>query len=143
MRQILRFRCRRVCFSSLCSVHAAVILTMYIFSTFTFSAPPVIIKSDQTTIIGDRGATVELRCPAIGNPQPTITWRKNHRAIAIDGIKFKQKNTGALVISSLLPLDSGTYLCTAKNPTGQDFLILTLHVYSKFNCTSLKFDSAL
>ncbi|KAL9989079.1 hypothetical protein ACROYT_G003587 [Oculina patagonica] len=91
--------------------------------------PPVIIKPDKTTIIGDRGGTVELRCPAIGNPQPSITWRKNHRSIAVDGIKFKQKDSGALVISSLLPLDSGTYLCTAKNPTGQDFLILTLYVY--------------
>lgn len=104
---------------------------MLVLSVFMFSAPPVIIKPEKTTIIGDRNGTVELECPAIGNPQPTITWRKNRRSIAIDGTKFRQKDTGALVISSLLPLDSGTYLCTAKNPTGQDSLILTLYVYSE------------
>ena len=107
----------------------------YIFA-FIPSAPPMIIKPDKTTIISDRGGTVELKCPAIGNPQPTISWRKNHQPVAIDGIKFKQKDSGALVISSLLPFDSGTYLCTAKNPTGQDFLILTLHVYSEYNLVS-------
>lgn len=107
------------------------ILRVYVLSLFIFSAPPVIIKPEKTTIIGDRSGTVELECPAIGNPRPTITWHKNRRSIAIDGTKFRQKKTGALVINSLLPLDSGTYLCTAKNPTGQDFLILTLYVYSK------------
>lgn len=114
------------------------ILSLDVFSTFILSAPPTIIKPDKTTIISDRGGTVELQCPAIGNPQPTISWRKNHRPINIDGVKFKQKNTGALVISSLLPFDSGTFLCTAKNPTGQAFLILTLHVYSKFNFVMIK-----
>ncbi|PFX30360.1 hemicentin-1-like isoform X2 [Stylophora pistillata] len=91
--------------------------------------PPAITKPDKTTIITDRGKTVKLRCPAIGNPRPTITWQKNRRPISIDGVKFKQADDGSLVISSLLPFDSGTYLCTAKNPTGQDFLILTLYVY--------------
>ena len=95
-------------------------------------APPAITKPDKTTIITDRGKTVKLRCPAIGNPRPTITWQKNRRPISIDGVKFKQTDDGSLVISSLLPFDSGTYLCTAKNPTGQDFLILTLYVYSEF-----------
>lgn len=91
--------------------------------------PPTIIKPDTTTIITDRGKTVRLRCPAIGNPQPTITWQKNRRPISMDSIKFKQIDDGSLVVSSLIPFDSGTYLCTAKNPTGQDFLILTLYVY--------------
>lgn len=104
---------------------------MNVLSICNFSAPPVIIKPEKTTIIGDRSGTVELKCPAIGNPKPIITWHKNRRQIAIDGTKFVQRNTGALVISSLLPLDSGTYLCTAKNPTGQDVLILTLYVYSE------------
>ena len=101
---------------------------------FPPSAPPIITKPDKTTIISDRGRTVELQCPAIGNPQPTISWRKNRQPVNLDGIKYKQKDSGTLVISSLLPVDSGTYLCTAENPTGKDFLILTLHVYSKFNC---------
>lgn len=105
--------------------------SMNVLSVSTFSAPPVIIKPEKTTIIGDRSGTLELECPAIGNPKPTISWHKNRRKIAIDGTKFVQKNTGALMISSLLPLDSGTYLCTAKNPTGQDFLIFTLYVYSE------------
>ena len=42
-------------------------------------------------------------------------------------------DSGALVVTSLEQFDSGTYLCTASNPTGQDFLILTLHVYSEFD----------
>lgn len=105
----------------------------FVVFLFTPSAPPIITKPDKTTIISDRGGTVELQCPAIGNPQPTISWRKNHQPVNLDGIKYKQKDSGTLVISSLLPVDSGTYLCTAENPTGKDFLILTLHVYSKFN----------
>lgn len=102
-----------------------------LYFIFIPSAPPTIIKPDTTTIITDRGKTVRLRCPAIGNPRPTITWQKNRRPISMDGIKFKQIDDGSLVVSSLIPFDSGTYLCTAKNPTGQDFLILTLYVYSE------------
>ena len=100
---------------------------------FNFLAPPLIIKPSQTTIISKRDDTVELQCQATGNPQPTITWRKNRRAVVVDGAKYKQSDSGALVVTSLERFDSGTYLCTASNPTGQDFLILTLHVYSEFD----------
>lgn len=103
---------------------------------FHFLAPPLISKPYQTTIISKRDDTVKLQCPATGNPQPTITWRKNRRAVVIDGEKYKQMDSGALEITSLERLDSGTYFCTASNPTGRDFLILTLHVYSEFDYQS-------
>lgn len=105
--------------------------TAQVILILTGLTPPLITRPDQTTLVSDKNETVVLDCPATGNPQPTITWRKDHQPVTIDGIKYKQEESGALVITSLLPFrDSGTYLCTARNPTGQDFLILTLHVYA-------------
>uniref|UniRef100_G1P553 Fibroblast growth factor receptor n=1 Tax=Myotis lucifugus TaxID=59463 RepID=G1P553_MYOLU len=67
------------------------------------------------------GNTVKFRCPAAGNPTPTIRWLKDgqdfhgeHRSIALE----LRHQHWSLVMESVVPSDRGTYTCLVENPVG-------------------------
>ncbi|KAM6222117.1 fibroblast growth factor receptor 4 isoform 2-T2 [Rhynchocyon petersi] len=67
------------------------------------------------------GNTVKFRCPAAGNPLPTIRWLKDgqdfqgeHR---IGGIRLRHQHW-SLVMESVVPSDRGTYTCLVENSVG-------------------------
>uniref|UniRef100_A0A8C9U5L0 Fibroblast growth factor receptor n=1 Tax=Scleropages formosus TaxID=113540 RepID=A0A8C9U5L0_SCLFO len=67
------------------------------------------------------GNTVKFRCPAMGNPLPTIRWLKNGREFRgehrIGGIKLRHQHW-SLVMESVVPSDRGNYTCMVENKYG-------------------------
>ncbi|XP_006003689.1 fibroblast growth factor receptor 2 isoform X1 [Latimeria chalumnae] len=65
--------------------------------------------------------TVKFRCPAAGNPTPSLRWLRN-------GVEFKQENRiggykvrsqhWTLVMESVVPSDKGNYTCIVENEFG-------------------------
>uniref|UniRef100_A0A8C4QIT8 Fibroblast growth factor receptor n=1 Tax=Eptatretus burgeri TaxID=7764 RepID=A0A8C4QIT8_EPTBU len=66
-------------------------------------------------------STAKFRCPASGNPQPTIHWLKNGRFFRtehrIGGIKLRHQHW-SLVMESVVPSDRGNYTCIVENALG-------------------------
>uniref|UniRef100_A0A915E301 Ig-like domain-containing protein n=1 Tax=Ditylenchus dipsaci TaxID=166011 RepID=A0A915E301_9BILA len=70
----------------------------------------------------DGVSAFELRCEAIGNPPPEITFFHHESALVEDG-RHKVTRNGdiiSLTILSPLPTDKGEYSCTAFNELGGD-----------------------
>nr|XP_021529095.1 fibroblast growth factor receptor 4 [Aotus nancymaae] len=67
------------------------------------------------------GNTVKFRCPAAGNPTPTIRWLKDGQAFhgenRIGGIRLRHQHW-SLVMESVVPSDRGTYTCLVENSVG-------------------------
>ena len=76
--------------------------------------------------------TAELRCVAKGDPQPTVTWKKDGSALDISNSRFHPKSSGTLQISNAKKSDSGRYVCIASNVHGKQNESATLRVLSKY-----------
>ncbi|XP_053519466.1 fibroblast growth factor receptor 4 isoform X3 [Artibeus jamaicensis] len=67
------------------------------------------------------GNTVKFRCPAAGNPMPTIRWLKDgqdfHGEHRIGGVRLRHQHW-SLVMESVVPSDRGTYTCLVENAVG-------------------------
>ncbi|XP_054572958.1 fibroblast growth factor receptor 4 isoform X1 [Eptesicus fuscus] len=67
------------------------------------------------------GNTVKFRCPAAGNPTPTIRWLKDgqdfHGEHRIGGVRLRHQHW-SLVMESVVPSDRGTYTCLVENSVG-------------------------
>ncbi|KAJ7988828.1 hypothetical protein DPEC_G00313240 [Dallia pectoralis] len=65
--------------------------------------------------------TVKFRCPATGNPTPTIHWLKNGKEFKgeqrMGGIKLRHQQW-SLVMESAVPSDRGNYTCVVQNKYG-------------------------
>ncbi|XP_052054468.1 vascular endothelial growth factor receptor 2 isoform X1 [Apodemus sylvaticus] len=70
---------------------------------------------NQTTTIGE---TIEVACPASGNPTPLITWFKDNETLVEDsGIVLRDGNRN-LTIRRVRKEDGGIYTCQACNVLG-------------------------
>ncbi|XP_051752439.1 contactin-4 isoform X2 [Ctenopharyngodon idella] len=66
-----------------------------------------------------KGSTVRLECFALGNPVPSISWRR------VDGVPFARKvdvrkTSGVMEIPYFQQEDAGTYECVAENTKGRN-----------------------
>ncbi|XP_029846026.3 peroxidasin homolog [Ixodes scapularis] len=66
----------------------------------------------------DQGSTVEVFCVAEGHPTPTVSWRREGKAIG-DTPRRKITRDGSLVVIGLRPEDEGQYECVVENEMGQ------------------------
>uniref|UniRef100_A0A669BDP7 Roundabout guidance receptor 2 n=1 Tax=Oreochromis niloticus TaxID=8128 RepID=A0A669BDP7_ORENI len=81
--------------------------------------PPPIIRqgpSNQTQALGGMSL---LRCQASGDPEPTITWRKNGANLLGKDTRFSLLEHGSLQIQSTRLSDSGLYTCVATSSSGE------------------------
>ena len=67
-------------------------------------------------------STVRLNCSATGDPQPTISWRKQGGQLPVGR---SQQINGALVITNLQGSDGGIYICTATSASVFDVEAVT------------------
>ena len=61
------------------------------------------------------GSSLTLECQASGNPEPTITWKKENSLLP-SGLKFV--SGPAVVISAVERRDGGLYVCMGDNGVG-------------------------
>ncbi|XP_043996661.1 roundabout homolog 2-like isoform X3 [Gambusia affinis] len=81
--------------------------------------PPPIIRqgpSNQTQALG--GVSI-LRCQASGDPEPTVTWRKNGANLLGQDPRFSLLEHGSLQIQNTRLSDSGLYTCVATSSSGE------------------------
>uniref|UniRef100_A0A8C8GX40 Contactin 4 n=1 Tax=Oncorhynchus tshawytscha TaxID=74940 RepID=A0A8C8GX40_ONCTS len=76
-----------------------------------------------------KGSTVKVECFALGNPVPSINWRR------MDGIPFSRKvdvrkASGVLEIPYFQQEDAGTYECVAENSRGRNTVKGKLSFYA-------------
>uniref|UniRef100_A0A3B5A399 Contactin-4-like n=1 Tax=Stegastes partitus TaxID=144197 RepID=A0A3B5A399_9TELE len=76
-----------------------------------------------------KGSTVKLECFALGNPAPSISWRR------VDGVPFPRKvdmrkASGVLEIPYFQQEDAGTYECVAENSRGMNTVKGKLSFYA-------------
>uniref|UniRef100_A0A3B5LMB9 Contactin 4 n=1 Tax=Xiphophorus couchianus TaxID=32473 RepID=A0A3B5LMB9_9TELE len=76
-----------------------------------------------------KGSTVKLECFALGNPAPSISWRR------VDGVPFPRKvdmrkASGVLEIPYFQQEDAGTYECMAENSRGMNTVKGKLSFYA-------------
>ncbi|KAM7402585.1 hypothetical protein PAMP_017809 [Pampus punctatissimus] len=76
-----------------------------------------------------KGSTVKLECFALGNPVPSISWRR------VDGVPFPRKvdmrkASGVLEIPYFQQEDAGTYECVAENSRGMNTVKGKLSFYA-------------
>ncbi|XP_074986368.1 contactin-4 isoform X4 [Caretta caretta] len=79
-----------------------------------------------------KGTTVKLECFALGNPVPTISWRR------ADGKQIprkarRQKSSGVLEIPNFQQEDAGLYECVAENVRGKNMARGQLTFYAPPN----------
>ncbi|XP_055748325.1 contactin-4 isoform X1 [Salvelinus fontinalis] len=76
-----------------------------------------------------KSSTVKLECFALGNPVPTISWRR------VDGVAVGRKvdvnkASGVLEIPYFQPEDAGLYECVAENSKGRNSVKGKLSFYA-------------
>lgn len=82
-----------------------------------FLAHPVI--QSQSGIMTSVGQQVVLPCSATGIDTPTVSWRLEGREVGTsNSSRVTLHANGSLVINDVAVMDSGDYLCTAKNLAG-------------------------
>uniref|UniRef100_A0AAQ5ZJN5 Contactin-4-like n=1 Tax=Amphiprion ocellaris TaxID=80972 RepID=A0AAQ5ZJN5_AMPOC len=99
-----------------------------------FSSPtPVVVRRDAVmgeyepkievqfpdTLHVSKGSSVKLECFALGNPVPSISWRRADGNPLPGKIKINH-SSGVLEIPYFRPEDAGVYECVAENSRGRN-----------------------
>ncbi|XP_035536454.1 immunoglobulin superfamily member 10 [Morone saxatilis] len=103
-------------------------------TTKVMTSKPKIVGGNAASFTVLSNSDAFLPCEAVGNPQPTITWRRfsssTGSTVIITGTmdKFELLSNGTLLIQNANIKDRGQYLCLAENDHGSDKLLVTLSV---------------
>ncbi|PAA93292.1 hypothetical protein BOX15_Mlig007270g1 [Macrostomum lignano] len=76
-----------------------------------------------------QGENATFNCAAVGDPAPTLNWRKDNGQI-VKSRSFSHSN-GSLTVFNLAPTDAGKYICEASNSAGTNEALATLTVRFK------------
>ncbi|XP_030634927.1 roundabout homolog 1 [Chanos chanos] len=81
--------------------------------------PPPVVRQGPTNQTVPVDGTAVLGCQAVGNPSPTIFWRKDGVLVSTHDSRIKQLDSGALQIRYAKQSDTGMYTCIASTPSGE------------------------
>nr|XP_046466549.1 papilin isoform X8 [Neodiprion pinetum] len=77
--------------------------------------PAVIEQPKEPKLRAEQGSYVIMKCVAIGNPRPVISWRRGVTLIDNSMGRHSINDDGSLQIVGLYSADAGIYTCTAHN----------------------------
>ena len=99
----------------------------------SLSVPPSFLQQAPSVLTAVAGDDVILPCDVLGEPEPVISWRKNHANIDLFSMnhKYLMEDTGSLVIPAAGADDSARYLCVAENPAGVLAQEISLIIYGR------------
>nr|XP_056714092.1 contactin-5 [Euleptes europaea] len=80
------------------------------------------------TVTAAKGSTIRMECFALGNPVPTISWRKVNGPTPSKG--RLRKSQAVLELPNVQLEDAGTYECKAENSRGRNVFRGQLQVYT-------------
>ncbi|KAM5291805.1 immunoglobulin superfamily member 10 [Ctenodactylus gundi] len=93
---------------------------------------PRIRQGSKTTVRIRAGATAVLDCEVTGEPKPQIFWLlPSSDMISFSNDRYTIHTNGSLSINTAKLLDSGEYVCVARNPSGDDTKMYKLEVVSR------------
>ncbi|XP_008519210.2 immunoglobulin superfamily member 10 [Equus przewalskii] len=96
------------------------------------TAAPRIRRGDKTSTRIKAGDMAVLDCEVIGEPKPKIFWLlPSNDMISFSKDRFTFHANGSLSINKVNLLDSGEYVCVARNPSGDDTKMYKLDVVSR------------
>ncbi|XP_074047144.1 immunoglobulin superfamily member 10 [Macrotis lagotis] len=96
------------------------------------TAAPRIRQSHKTYVRVTAGESALLVCEVIGEPKPQIFWLlPSGDVISSSTDRYLLNGNGSLSIGQVKLLDSGEYMCVARNPSGDDTRLYRLEVVSK------------
>uniref|UniRef100_A0A8B9PVA1 Contactin 6 n=1 Tax=Apteryx owenii TaxID=8824 RepID=A0A8B9PVA1_APTOW len=90
--------------------------------------PKIEVRFPETTYAA-KGSSVKLECFALGNPVPSISWKRSDGNSLMRKIKH-DKTKGVLEIPDLQQEDEGSYECIAGNIRGRNIARGQLFVYA-------------
>uniref|UniRef100_A0AAQ5X176 Contactin 4 n=1 Tax=Amphiprion ocellaris TaxID=80972 RepID=A0AAQ5X176_AMPOC len=88
------------------------------FSQTKMHAPKIEVQFPDTLHVS-KGSSVKLECFALGNPVPSISWRRADGNPLPGKIKINH-SSGVLEIPYFRPEDAGVYECVAENSRGRN-----------------------
>ena len=94
----------------------------------SISAPSLLQQPVETTV--NESQTAILKCTAVGNPPPKVTWSKVNSSLPVG--RHVVESSGALILQDVQPGDEGQYTCKAKNLLGNINATAKLTVQCKF-----------
>lgn len=93
---------------------------------------PRIKQGDETNMRIRAGDTAVLDCEVIGEPTPSVFWLlPSNDVISFSNDRYIFHANGTLSINKVKVLDSGEYVCVARNPSGDDTKMYKLDIVSK------------
>ena len=78
-------------------------------------SPPSLLRSPERTTV-NKSQTAILKCTAVGNPPPKVTWSKVNSSLPVG--RHVVESSGALILQDVRPGDEGQYTCKAENLLG-------------------------
>nr|XP_009687341.1 PREDICTED: contactin-6 isoform X2 [Struthio camelus australis] len=90
--------------------------------------PKIEVRFPETTYAA-KGSSVKLECFALGNPVPSISWKRSDGTSLMRKIKL-DKTKGILEIPDVQQEDEGSYECIAGNIRGRNIARGQLFVYA-------------
>ncbi|XP_012498381.1 PREDICTED: immunoglobulin superfamily member 10 isoform X1 [Propithecus coquereli] len=102
------------------------------FHLTVITAAPRIRQGYKANTRIKAGDTVVLDCEVTGDPKPKIFWLlPSNDMISFSSGRYTFHANGSLTIHKVKLLDSGEYVCVARNPSGDDTKMYKLDVVSK------------
>ncbi|XP_032944137.1 immunoglobulin superfamily member 10 [Rhinolophus ferrumequinum] len=96
------------------------------------TAAPRIRKGNKANTRVQAGDTAILDCEVTGEPKPKIFWLlPSNDMISFSKDRYTFHANGSLSIHRVKLLDSGEYVCVARNPRGDDTKMYRMDVVSK------------
>uniref|UniRef100_A0A8C0VEC6 Contactin 6 n=1 Tax=Cyanistes caeruleus TaxID=156563 RepID=A0A8C0VEC6_CYACU len=102
--------------------------------------PKIEVRFPETTYAA-KGSSVRLECFALGNPVPSISWKRSDGNSLAK--KIQHKTGGVLEIPNVEEDDEGSYECMAGNTRGINIARGQLFVYVQLKLNWLKTDWGL